>query len=108
MSQPITTATSKPVTTPSAGAAIALSAEDLIVAQTKSAVSIPSRATAMKAIQTTPQSESEANCAAVSSRSLRANWREFELIHRIIQVTMATATNESVPPRISCAWNDSV
>ena len=62
----------------------------------------------MKAIQTTPQSEPEANCAAVSSRSLRANWREFELIHRIIHVTMATATNESVPPRISCAWNDSV
>ena len=102
MPHEMTTAVRMPSTAPSVP--ITGSLPPATFAQTKSAVSMPSR----------PTDSAPSTTIAIQERSIAAStWPRSSFdrpapwvpIQKIIQVTMATATSESTPPSTSCAWN---
>ena len=102
MPHEITTAVRMPSTAPSVPSTGSL--PPATFAQTKSAVSTPSRPTE-RAPSTTIASQDRSMAASTWPRSSLERPAPWAAIQKIIHVTITTATSESAPPSTSCAWN---
>ena len=102
MPHEMTTAVRMPSTAPSVPSTGSLPPDTF--AQTKRAVSTPSRPTD-RAPSTTMAIHERSIAASIWPRSSFERPAPCVPIQKIIHVTIATATSESTPPSTSCAWN---
>jgi len=82
-----------------------VSPKDCTIDQSRSVVSMPSRATEMNPMRTIPQRPPVASARSTPPSRVFFIVRAVFCIQKIIQVTMPTVTSESRPPISSCASN---
>ena len=102
-SQPQPAAVRMPSSAPASAAGA--SPNDCTIDHSSSVVSMPSRATETKPSTISPHTAPRASARSMPASSVRLRVRPAFCIQKIIQVTIATAMSESVPPMSSCASN---